>query len=314
MQRTGKINWSTEEDEILVDIFRKEAPLGKTVSEICRIAEPYLALREKGAIGARWKQVLKDKHPEIEVSSGVQGWTPEEDYQVTQTVLDMVAAGSTLQAAFKELEDKLENRSADAIGFRWNTILKKSFKDEYEVAVKKKKALKGEKATEKQTKSRTGRKRGKYRKLNKIAKEKSKKDQVVEEVQEELPLETQSSEVVEIVEPKSSIVTSDDLNQVADFMTKIHQVLNENSELKKQLQEFEQKFNQQQVEMNRYKIAADKAEKRASDIEEDYKAVLSVMDRARKLMLNEEDNKTGFVETRTQTRLKMDRNGNLVSY
>lgn len=57
------------------------------------------------------------------------GWTPEDDAVLAETVLKHIREGSTQLAAFDEAGERLE-RTAGACGFRWNSEVRKRHEDE----------------------------------------------------------------------------------------------------------------------------------------------------------------------------------------
>lgn len=62
-------------------------------------------------------------------------WTNEEDILLANTVLDCIKSGKTQLLAFQEVGDRL-NRSPSACGFRWNSFVRKYYKEEINLAKK----------------------------------------------------------------------------------------------------------------------------------------------------------------------------------
>ncbi|MGF7535070.1 hypothetical protein AAGG74_15475 [Bacillus mexicanus] len=60
-------------------------------------------------------------------------WTDEEDSIVKDVVFEKVKNGETQLIAFEELGEKLD-RSPSSIAFRWNSKLRKLYKDEFKKA------------------------------------------------------------------------------------------------------------------------------------------------------------------------------------
>lgn len=294
MKRNGN-PWTTDEDNIVLDVLRKEIPLGKNFTQCFAIAEPYLPERNAAAIATRWANALKKNNQDIvEMAKNTESpdkyseWNAEEDYKVAQTVLEKVAKGETLTSIYEGLETVLENRTAAAIAFRWTNVLKKVFFDEYEEALKKKQKLK-------------------VKRLGKTTQVKVKKTQPQQPIQESLKLEETTKVEPEqpVVEVKKSIVTPEDFKEVSDFMGKITEVITENSALKRELAQL--KSDKSTLEMK-----VERLEREAQTMEEDYKSILVLMDKARKLMLSEEEKAAKVAQT--PGRFKMDRNGNLERY
>lgn len=65
-------------------------------------------------------------------------WSEEDDLLLAETVLRHVREGSTQLHAFEEVGDKLERTSA-AVGFRWNAIVRKKYEQALKIAKKQRK-------------------------------------------------------------------------------------------------------------------------------------------------------------------------------
>lgn len=68
-------------------------------------------------------------------------WTKDEDLLLAEVVLRHIREGSTQLKAFEEVSKKL-NRTAAACGFRWNSTIRKQYKEGIELAKKQRKELK----------------------------------------------------------------------------------------------------------------------------------------------------------------------------
>nr|MBO2480529.1 RsfA family transcriptional regulator [Bacillaceae bacterium] len=82
-------------------------------------------------------------------------WTNEEDSLLAETVLKHIREGSTQLQAFAEVGKKL-SRTPAACGFRWNSALRKRYKNEIEWAKKQRKALKKASGTKKNQPAKPG--------------------------------------------------------------------------------------------------------------------------------------------------------------
>ncbi len=69
------------------------------------------------------------------------GWTEDEDSYLAEVVLRHIKEGSTQLKAFEEV-GKGVTRTAAACGFRWNSFVRKQFKQEIEAAKKLRKEIK----------------------------------------------------------------------------------------------------------------------------------------------------------------------------
>lgn len=220
-------------------------------------------------------------------------WTEENDLLLAETVLRHVREGSTQLNAFEEVGDKL-NRTSAACGFRWNAVVRHQYE----------KALSLAKKQRKQRQRILGREQNGKKKLlytPPVVKSEELTPMVMTEMAEEADLtfvgEVMSTPVVQTsgqMSLDSVIAYLQNLNhsnlQVEILKSENERLKRENSDLKKQNQMLDGKV--QHLEQN------------TETIQEDYETLMKIMNRARKLVLFEE-------EERPQTTFKMDRNGNL---
>ncbi|MBM6616806.1 RsfA family transcriptional regulator [Bacillus suaedaesalsae] len=212
-------------------------------------------------------------------------WSEEDDLLLAETVLRHVREGSTQLNAFEEVGDKL-NRTASACGFRWNAVVR----DQYEKALD---------LAKKQRKQR----------LRAMGQGKPAKKQLLYSppmpttITETSNMEFSSSyptTVSEVAQNQSAL----SLEDVIQFLSSMNgnqynqsimryeneALARENEMLKKQNEELERK--------------AEQLDREFKTVEEDHQTLLQIMNRARKLVLFDE-------EERPATKFKMDRNGNL---
>ncbi|WP_066310195.1 RsfA family transcriptional regulator [Bacillus sp. FJAT-29814] len=237
-------------------------------------------------------------------------WTDENDLLLAETVLRHVREGSTQLNAFEEVGDKL-NRTSAACGFRWNAVVRHRYE----------KALQLAKKQRKQRQRILGKDQGGKKKLLYNPPVTGTEELEVVAVQTEMPLETQQDMVNDmtvemaeetIVQPAAPVyqrqaVTAPSgltMDTVIRFLENFkHSNLqndalkSENERLKREIAELKQ----QNEEMTK-KIAT--LEENKETMQEDYETLMKIMNRARKLVLFEE-------EERPATKFKMDRNGNL---
>ncbi|MEH7234650.1 RsfA family transcriptional regulator [Bacillus sp. JJ1562] len=217
-------------------------------------------------------------------------WTEENDLLLAETVLKHVREGSTQLNAFEEVGDKL-NRTSAACGFRWNAVVRHSYEKDLQLAKKHRK-----------------------QRQRALSKTQPVKKQLLytpptpslEEFADEFPLFPSESTSVrpEVKMPQYSsrpTVTMDSvisyLQSMGNTSLGIEALKSENERLKKEKNEILLK--NEDLEK---KIAL--LEQSAVNIQEDYETLMKIMNRARKLVLFEE-------EERPATSFKMDRNGNL---
>ncbi|RHW40439.1 RsfA family transcriptional regulator [Neobacillus notoginsengisoli] len=253
-------------------------------------------------------------------------WTEEDDLLLAETVLRHVREGSTQLNAFEEVGDRL-NRTSAACGFRWNAVVRHNYE----------KALQLAKKQRKQRQRLLGKDQGGKKKL--LYTPPVELDATLMEVTPPVTMEAAGELIPDIPEEKEQfdlekmveeLNAKTAANQHARFAgsevqygysrqaapqgltmqaviaflqnydsTSVHaQALKSENErlkreianLKKQNEEMEAKI--QDLEQN------------TGVIQEDYETLLKIMNKARKLVLFEEDE-------RPATTFKMDRNGNL---
>lgn len=223
-------------------------------------------------------------------------WSEENDLLLAETVLRHVREGSTQLNAFEEVGDKL-NRTSAACGFRWNAVVRHNYEKALQLAKKQRKQ--------------------KMRAMGKG--QPAKKRLLYNPPEPKLPLEeTALSEPMTYVEQEiHTAVASTETNQsrnnvsremtiedVVDFLKSYKGNVMERSALEQENQRLKRQ-NEELIKRNEeleMKIA--KLEQDAKTVQEDYETLMKIMNRARKLVLFEE-------EEHPATKFKMDRNGNL---
>ncbi|WP_078434441.1 RsfA family transcriptional regulator [Metabacillus halosaccharovorans] len=195
-------------------------------------------------------------------------WTHDEDLLLAEVVLRHIREGATQLAAFEEVGRKL-SRTPAACGFRWNSYVRKQYKTGIEVAKKQRKELRTHisQDTEDLTESH---------------------DEVAGEAPA-IPTDSQS---------KNTIKELISFLQQYEEAPSLQVVQEENSQLKNKIQSLERRIAELQQEkqslVNHIQI-----------VEEDYRALIEIMDRARKMVILQED------ERSRKVKFQMDKNGNL---
>jgi prespore-specific regulator len=224
--------------------------------------------------------LLANKKRELRVMKQRQdAWTEEDDLLLAETVLRHVREGSTQLNAFEEVGDKL-NRTSAACGFRWNAVVRGQYEQALQLAKKQRK--------ERQ------RLLGKHQPVRK----KLLYTPPIPSI-EELGEMAEQPALSNSIEP-----TTMSLDHVIAFLQTFksihtnHETLQkENERLKKENAEILSK--NEELEK---KIA--KLEEDSSFMQEEYETLMRIMNRARKIALQEE-------EERQTLKFKMDKNGNL---
>lgn len=206
------------------------------------------------------------------VASRQDAWTEDDDLVLAEVTLRHIREGGTQLAAFEEVGQRL-GRTAAACGFRWNSCVRKRYDAAISIAKSQRQQLK---------------------KLGRI-----QAPPVVAEV-EVVTLHTKRSEPPVAEVQKYADVEEQQIEAV------IRMLVNQ-KEMTRRLRQLEQELEGKELELKELKEAHERARKELDQVQgvnDDYRALVQIMDRARKLaFLQEEDsNKAIF---------KMDENGNL---
>lgn len=253
-------------------------------------------------------------------------WTVEDDLLLAETVLRHVREGSTQLNAFEEVGDRL-NRTSAACGFRWNAVVRHNYE----------KALQLAKKQRKQRQRILGKEQGGKKKLlytppveldavlvestpvttmeaatelTPAVSEQSEQFDL-EKMVEELNAKTAanhparlSTSAVQAAYPVQTAPQGLTMQAVIAFLqnydsTSVHaQALkSENERLKREIANLKKQNEEMDAKIQHL-------EQNTGVIQEDYETLLKIMNKARKLVLFEE-------EERPATTFKMDRNGNL---
>ncbi|MBT2614955.1 MULTISPECIES: RsfA family transcriptional regulator [unclassified Bacillus (in: firmicutes)] len=236
-------------------------------------------------------------------------WTEEDDLLLAETVLRHVREGSTQLNAFEEVGDKL-NRTSAACGFRWNAVVRHNYD----------KALSLAKKQRKQRQRILGKDQGGKKRLLYTPPSPTISDIMVPHVQEEelelkSEVDTTNYEaaeefvVAEALAPRSQhtpviLETAMSLDTVIAYLESMNgrmlqaEVLKtENERLKLEIKGLKKRNEELENKISHL-------EQNSGLMQEDYETLMNIMNRARKLVLLEE-------EERPATKFKMDRNGNL---
>ncbi|GCD81722.1 prespore-specific transcriptional regulator RsfA [Parageobacillus thermoglucosidasius] len=203
-------------------------------------------------------------------------WTHEEDILLAETVLRYIREGGTQLAAFEEAGDRL-NRTAAACGFRWNAEVRKRYVESIELAKKQ-------------------------RKERKRALEQVKKKQQTENQAQPL-----SSDFTPFAQGTSSFlpVPAITLDQCIAFLQTLKSDAEHSEMIKMENERLKHENAQLRTHNEKLQEKLERLEKQQSAVKEDYEALVKIMERARKLILEEE------YGVQTAHIFRMDKNGNL---
>lgn len=199
-------------------------------------------------------------------------WTQDEDLLLAEVVLRHIRDGSTQLAAFEEVGKKL-SRTAAACGFRWNSAVRKQYKSAIEIA---KKQRKGEKAPE-------------------------PPKAVLEPVEKP---SNSSEEKVDNVETQKESKPLVSFDSIIEFLSSVETTVKNTEDLREENEVLKNEISELQNEKKELLVKVEKLTENYHLIEEDYKALIEIMERARKMIVLQEEEGSRF-------KFQMDKNGNL---
>jgi prespore-specific regulator len=192
-------------------------------------------------------------------------WSHDEDLLLAEVVLRHIREGSTQLKAFEDVGSRL-SRTAAACGFRWNSFVRKQYDTGIELAKKQRKETKAFSV---------------------------EKEVFSENISEP------SSDRLKRKENEDADIT---MKEVIRFLTKTSMKLENFRKEKQQLLSLvETMTSDHQILV----VENEQLKKKLSAIDEDYRALLKIMERARKLIVLEDQNQSESVK------FQMDQNGNL---
>src|SRR3954451_24785750 len=252
-------------------------------------------------------------------------WTDEDDLLLAETVLRHVREGSTQLNAFEEVGDKL-NRTSAACGFRWNAVVRHRYE----------KALQLAKKQRKQRSRVLGKDQGGKKKLLY-----NPPIPVTDEIETfapshvEMPMDAtmdmpEMAEMLDMPDMQTEIAAETyvnpavaapaaqtqtyrataptggqlSLDSVISYLQNFHHANLQNEALKSENERLKREILELRKQNEEMAAKIEGLEQNTETIQEDYETLMKIMNRARKLVLFEE-------EERPATKFKMDRNANL---
>ncbi len=239
-------------------------------------------------------------------------WTEEDDLLLAETVLRHVREGSTQLNAFEEVGDKL-NRTSAACGFRWNAVVRHNYE----------KALQLAKKQRKQRQRILGKEQGGKKKLLYSPPQPSLEEiqslaapppmmeaPIYPEDQEPLSMDVEMSEEMSVpteaisVNMNAPAPNSGSIDYVISYLENLKRSNLQVDILKTENERLKRELMDERTKNKELKKKVEEMEENTGIMQEDYETLMKIMNRARKLALFEE-------EDRSSTTFKMDRNGNL---
>ncbi|WP_040204802.1 RsfA family transcriptional regulator [Neobacillus jeddahensis] len=196
-------------------------------------------------------------------------WSQDEDLLLAEVVLRHIREGGTQLQAFEEVGKQLSRTSA-ACGFRWNSYVRKQYKTGIELAKKQRKELK-------------------------------KQDIPVEAELIHEPAKVENVQSPPGCEQGSNIT----FPVVINFLESLYQQVEASSSLVDDRVESLEKI--KELEKKTYYLAAEneRLSKNLKAIEEDYRSLIEIMERARKMVVLQDEDR------QQKVKFQMDKNGNL---
>ncbi|MBT2654256.1 RsfA family transcriptional regulator [Bacillus sp. ISL-18] len=196
-------------------------------------------------------------------------WSQDEDLLLAEVVLRHIREGGTQLQAFEEVGKQLTRTSA-ACGFRWNSYVRKQYKTGIELAKKQRKELK-------------------------------KQDVLIEETNQ---IELAAVETIQSAPPVEQVgkVT---FPAVIHFLENLHKQAESSSGFEEERKKSVEKI--KELEKKTYYLAAEneRLSKNLKAIEEDYRSLIEIMERARKMVVLQDEDR------QQKVKFQMDKNGNL---
>ncbi|KZE47436.1 MULTISPECIES: RsfA family transcriptional regulator [Brevibacillus] len=208
------------------------------------------------------------------VASRQDAWTEDDDLVLAEVTLRHIREGGTQLAAFEEVGQRL-GRTAAACGFRWNSCVRKRYDAAISIAKSQRQQLK--KMGRIQTPATT--------------------------VETEAVLLPQRQLPPAVAEMQASELESVEEEQIESV---IRMLVNQ-KEMARRLRQLEQELEGKDLELKEWKDAHERAKKELEQVQgvnDDYRALVQIMDRARKLAFLQEEESSKAI-------FKMDENGNL---
>ncbi|MDP1417858.1 RsfA family transcriptional regulator [Peribacillus simplex] len=193
-------------------------------------------------------------------------WTHDEDLLLAEVVLRHIREGSTQLKAFEEVGKQLSRTSA-ACGFRWNSFVRKQYKSGIELAKKQ-------------------------RKEQVVNNPEMERDSVA--AVENVTIEEKTTEH----EDKESIT----LQEVILYLTKMDEFFQLDNKEKERISERSLFLERENVRLLEENVLL---KENLKAVEEDYRALMQIMERARKLSVQEDE------KANPKVSFQMDKNGNL---
>ncbi|WP_407269549.1 RsfA family transcriptional regulator [Radiobacillus sp. PE A8.2] len=219
-------------------------------------------------------------------------WSHEDDLLLAETVLRHIREGSTQLNAFEEVGDKL-NRTSAACGFRWNAEVRKRYEQAVSIAKRQRKEKKRAMAKSQKTIH------------HQTALPQAANMSFDASAFEDSTYMEEDEEQVESSIPVMNTNRSMSLDSVIDYLSTMKHDYYESNRSKKNLVKLEEENKSLSEENQMMHKKVQQLQEQLSTIQEDYQVLIQIMDRARKMVVFDED---GNIPSPA---FRMEKNGNL---
>ncbi|MDX8047671.1 RsfA family transcriptional regulator [Gracilibacillus sp. S3-1-1] len=226
-------------------------------------------------------------------------WSHEDDLLLAETVLRHIREGSTQLKAFDEVGDKL-NRTSAACGFRWNAEVRQNYEQAVQIAKKQRKDNKRALANQNNV----------YTPPSVEVSQSTHEPNttIEEEVYSMLNWrnnqEQPSKPITETYQPEYKYENTLNLDQVIRYLQYLKKEQKSLQSSKVSQQKLVHDNEQMQAQLENEQKRVKELEHELRTMKEDYQAFMQIVERARKMVVFEED-------SHTVPKFRMDKNGNL---
>lgn len=231
-------------------------------------------------------------------------WSEEDDLLLAETVLRHVREGSTQLRAFEEVGDHLDRTSA-AVGFRWNAIVRQRYEQALKIAKRQRKernrAMRNAGASYETPNSMNM--NGLSQNYQSTTSTESIKH--VEPTPTQPVMNTYTPRRTEPVQQATSFTNESlTMDKVIQFLKQYNESSMQTGVLEKENYRLQEDYNNILRQNSQMKEEIADLKEKYENVKEDYQAMLQIMDRARRMILLDDD-------ANAPTKFKMDKNGNL---
>lgn len=216
-------------------------------------------------------------------------WSHEDDLLLAETVLRHIREGSTQLKAFDEVGDQL-NRTSAACGFRWNAEIRQKYIQAIDIAKRQRKEKKRAIASTQQKQEKVQAPVQPTYRMPEPQYVEEKQPIVQQQQTQYVPQEQETVTFEQVIRYMKDLKQQYQASNQSK--TKLHSLEEENETLRQENEQLQRKINQM--------------EKQYNTVQEDYQVLMQIMDRARKMIVFDEDD-----QKIPSPAFRMEKNGNL---